>query len=262
MTKVNWLDFGDIIKSYEWELIDDETIGSTPDICWVRNVKTGKKALFKPNSHGKNEAYCEYAASKIAGFLNIACARIEVGELFFKYGCLSYDCSDEKRYRIADGYSLFRCDLLFNNFQKDSKDQEYKNGLEISFKGLLPYISKQTEVELIKMMFLDCLIKNSDRHPGNYSFYINFQRVLCGLMPLYDHGHSLFESYRDISLFPYEGFAELPFDDLYRLLIKNHSEIVNDLLDKMKTAEAKELLIKLECYEFIWERLKNFQTLK
>ena len=262
MTDMAWADSGDSIKSDEWELLDDETIGSTPDIVWVRNAKTGKKALFKPNSRGKNEAYSEYAVSKIAQFLNISCAKIEVGELFGQHGCISYDCSDEKRYRVADGYSLYRCDLLFNNSRKDSKNREYDSGIEISFKGLLPYVSEETEIDLVKMMFLDCLVQNSDRHPGNYSFFINFQRALCGLMPLYDHGHSLFESYRDISLFPYEGFMEVPFDSLYRLLVQNHSEIVNGLLDKMKTVEAKELLDKLGCYDFVWKRIEKFDKLE
>jgi len=258
MTDLAWLDPEDVIKSSEWEILDEETVGSTPDMCWVKNKITGKKALFKPNTHGKNEAYSEYAASKIAAFLFIKCARIEVGELFGKHGCLSYDCSDEKRYRVADGYSLHRCDVLFNNSRIDSINREYKNGIEISFKGLLPYISGEVEIDLVKMMFLDCLLKNSDRHPGNYSFYINFQRGLCGLMPLYDHGHSLFESYRDISLFPYEGFTELPFERLYKLLIDNHYDVIENLLNKIKTAEAKELLSKLQCYDFINERLEKF----
>jgi len=107
-------------------------------------------------------------------------------------------------------------------------------------------------------MFLDCLVKNSDRHPGNYSFLINFQHALCALMPLYDHGHSLFESYRDVSLFPYEGFMELPFDELYGLLATNHADIAGALLGKMKTEAAKELLVRLQCYDFIWSRIEKF----
>ena len=55
---------------------------------------------------------------------------------------------------------------------------------------------------------------------------------------------------------------ELPFDDLYRLLAENHSGIVDDLLDKVKTAEAKELLEKLGCYDFILKRVEKFENLR
>ena len=71
-TDPGWLDPGDAIRPDEWELLDDETVGSTPDLTWARNKKTGKKALFKPNSLGRNEAYSEYAVSKIAAFLDIS----------------------------------------------------------------------------------------------------------------------------------------------------------------------------------------------
>ena len=257
MIESDWiLDKRDIFTEELFQPLDEEVEGTTPDMCWVQNVDTGEYFLFKPNTFGGNESYNEYVAYNLATRLGISCARVMVGEMFGKVGCLSHRMDGTLRYRVSDGYSLHRCDQLFNNEKPDSDGLVYDSNVELSFKGLLPYVSEETATSLIRMMFLDCIIKNCDRHPGNYSFYINWQRIICQLAPLYDHGLSLGSASRDTSLFPYEGMGELSFKDLFSVLRENHIEIVGPLLERLLGDNFSELLKKLWCEQFILDRLE------
>ena len=262
MTSIpSWLDPQDAIDSDIWVKMDDETEGSTPDICWVMNAATRKRGLFKPDRYGETESYNEYVASKIAFFLDIPCAKIEVGFLFGKFGCISHDCNNERRHRTSNGDSLFRCDALFNNKRSDTNGVIYDSPLEISFMGLIPYVSKETEIDLIKMMFLDCIMFNPDRHGGNFSFYINRCRAISGLMPLYDHGLCMRSDLRDVSLFPYEGRFEPSFAELFRRINADYPEFVSMMMKRVQSDEFNGLLNKLECACFIQGRIKKFVDL-
>jgi len=253
-----WLGEQDIIVPAFWMKTDDEIEGSTLDICWVKNIETRKRALFKPDPVDNDAAYREYVTYKVAAFLGISCATIEVGSLLGRFGCISYDCNTERRHRISDGDSLYRCDKLFNDKKSDSNNTIYDSPIEISFRGLLPYVTKDTEIDLVKMMFLDCLMLNPDRHGGNYSFYINKQRAISGLMPLYDHGLCMRADLRDVSLFPYEGRTEPSFIDLFRSIRKDYPEFINGMMSKVFSADFAVLLKKLECYDFIMGRANRF----
>jgi len=263
MNDLKWLADEDKIDPAMWVKLDDEIEGSTPDMCWVKNTANGARALFKPdNVIEKSEvAYREYVTSKIAKFLEIPCAKIEVGELFGKFGCLSYDCNTERRHRISDGDSLYRCDTLFNNKRSDTNNVVYDSPVELSFKVLCQYITKETESDLLKMMFLDCLVLNPDRHGGNYSFYINRQRAISGLMALYDHGLCMRSDLRDVSLFPYEGRLEMTFAELFKSISSDYPGFAVSMMEKVKSDGFKLLLTELNCYEFIQNRIDKFDTI-
>jgi len=259
MIDLAWLDDGDAIKRMEWERTEDEIDGSTPDMCWVRSTATRKRALFKPDTLDVDGAYREYATYKVAKHLGIASAKIEVGTLFGKFGCISYDCNIERRHRVADGDSLYRCDTLFNNKRTDTNDIVYDSPIELSFTALRQYITHDTEMELLNMMFLDCLMLNPDRHGGNYSFYINRNRAISGLMALYDHGLCMRGDLRDVSLFPYEGRFEPSFHVLFNSMALDYPDYIASMLEKVKTDDFTLLLKKLGCVDFILNRISRFE---
>ena len=260
MIEFPWLDTAEIICSDEWTIIDEEIDGSTPDRFWVKNKKQGIKALFKPDNMQLPQAHVEYAVSKLGRALGIQCAKIKIGEFDGSFGCLSFSETFSKRHRISDGYSLYRCDSFFNNKKSDSNQKIYDNPVEISFKGLLPYISSETERSLFNMLYLDCIISNCDRHGGNYSFLITPNRVIGGLVDLYDHGLSLWNSLRDISLFPYDGLLELPFKEIYASLNRDYPEWVFEFETKLAADEVIQLMKTLECYDFICAQLNKLRS--
>jgi len=261
MIECAWLHENDVINKLDWVKTDDEVDGSTPNICWVKNITNGKRALFKPDTFGDIQAYREYATFRIARFLEIPSAQIEVGLLFDKFGCLSYDCNLERRHRASDAESLYRCDTLFNNAKSDSVNRVYDSPLELSFSSLCQYITDDTKNELIRMMFLDCLVLNTDRHGGNYGFFINKHRAISGLMPLYDHGLCMRADLRDVSLFPYSGIQESSFIELFSNLVKEHLSVVEPLLNKIQSDDFKSLVSDLKCSEFILDRVDRFCNL-
>jgi hypothetical protein len=254
MIECSWLKPDDIIITDDWVILDDEIDGTTQGRFWVKNKRTGGRALFKPENDRLRQAHVEYAVSCLGIGIGIRCARVQVGEIDGAFGCLSFDETFSKRHRISDGDSLYRCDSFFNNKKSDTNKKIYDSPAEISFKGLLPYISKETERDLFNMLYLDCIISNCDRHGGNYSFLITPHRVIGGLVDLYDHGLSLWNSLRDVSLFPYEGHFELSFKETYKLLCRDYWDWVVEFNNKLDSDEIISLMNEVECYDFMREQ--------
>jgi len=77
-------------------------------------------------------------------------------------------------------------------------------------------------------------------------------------MALYDHGLCMRNDLRDVSLFAYEGRIEPPFSELFRSICADYPEFVANMIGKVANDEFKFLLKRLECFDFIQERINAF----
>ncbi|MCL1912554.1 MAG: hypothetical protein FWG10_01395 [Eubacteriaceae bacterium] len=267
---LGWWHEKDWLDPNQWVMSGVEVSGTTGNMCWVMNTVTGDSGLFKPESQWRRSAYSEYAASKIAEALEIPSAKILVGKLFGASGCISLDvrkgCSDH----VLTCGSLLRCGGLLNRKKSDGNEMVYDNPGEMSFQGLLPYLPPDAELGMAKMMFFDAVIKNSGRHGSNFMFAIDHRRAISGFLPLYDHGNALQQGVsrwgrgrREGSAFAYHGYASMrqtfPFDDLYACLRRDYPALVGSLVAKLRSGGFREATAKLECYDFIIERLNNLE---
>jgi hypothetical protein len=302
---MSWWEETDWISSDEWEFTSYETRGTTPGMRWVMNTVTKDSGLFKPESRRKQSTYNEYAASKIAEVLKIPSAKVLVGKLFDLPGCISMDVRKGYSESIIIADSLLRFGELLNLKESRGEKMVYGSPVEMSFQGLLPYLSVEAELGLVKMMFFDCITGNPGRHESNYMFSVDNRRTISGLLPLYDHGLCFqelgylhdFSSILGIEIgstsgddfrgwwrgggsgrgmrgggrgliwrgssFPYYGpggfFSNFPFDELFGHMQRDYPELINTLTAIINSEEFREVATKLECYDFIVERVNRFE---
>ena len=263
-----WWNDEDWIDPSQWMVSCIEVMGTTHDMCWVMNTVTGESGLFKPESHWRKSAYCEYAASKIAQSLNIPSAKVIVGDFRGKPGCISFDVRKGCADRVVTGDALYNCGNLVNFEESKGSAVAYGRPDELSFLGLLPFLQRGAEISLVQMMFFDCITRNSGRHPSNFSFAIDSRPAISGLLPLYDHGWCIQENrfMRGGSAFGYYGpssfHRSFPFDSLYECMLRDYPELIETMVEKAYSSEFKETTEKLECYGFIMRRIESFQKLK
>ena len=260
---MSWWDEQDWIDPAQWVMSGVEVMGTTPGMCWVTNIVTKDRGLFKPESRWRRSAYGEYGASKLAAILEIPCAKVIVGELFGGGGCISFDVSRTSEYRVLVGSDLYLCGGLLNLEQSQVGDLVYDDPDEMSFLGLRPYLPANAETDMVRMMFFDCVTMNGGRHSDNYSFEVDARCAIRGMLPLYDHGWC-FQEHRFMgrgSSFPYFGRRGFLFEDLYVNIKRDYPELVAALASKARSDEFRETATKLEIYDFITQRVDEFESL-
>lgn len=144
--------------------------------CWKR--RNGTIQLLKKGSEGFANAglepYSEYYASQIAGKLTEDSVSYDL-EMFKGSLCTSCDLFTDE----ATGY------VPFYKFLKDNKSQDILSVLQIC--GELGY-----EYEFRRMILIDSIVMNQDRHLGNFGFMVDNETMqIKAFAPLFDFNMSL-----------------------------------------------------------------------
>ena len=133
--------------------------------------ENGKLYLYKANSPGGNECEREVLASNILDCFNIPHVKYEL--------------------TLKEGLTVCKCENmnLKNTSLVDSVEADIwanRNGIKLT------ELAKKIDSELFyKTIVVDYLISNSDRHGGNWGFYMNNQTgKLVAMHPLFDHNNA------------------------------------------------------------------------
>ena len=159
------------------------------------------------------EPYSEYYASKVCDYL--------------KFNHVNYELDHYKRNDASmDLITACKC---FTSEQYGSVSA-YDLGLK-TYEDVIEYckkLSKQAYESILDMLFLDCLLVNTDRHMGNIEFIMNNDTLeVVDIAPIFDNNYSLLprflEPYDIFSLKDYKARDGRTFDNLYRLILKHKS---------------------------------------
>lgn len=131
----------------------------------------GRLYLYKANSSGGNECEREVLASNILDCFNVPHVKYELTQ--------------------KEGLTVCKCENmnLKNTSLVDSVEADIwanRNGLNLTD------LAKKIDSELFyKTIVVDYLISNSDRHGGNWGFYMDNQNgKLIAMHPLFDHNNA------------------------------------------------------------------------
>ena len=172
----------------------------------------GKIGLFKFNkSPTTYENISEFIATKVANIIGIKSAYIELGTYNGKSGCMSYNILS-KNEELLEGINLINRKYPNYDPEKlfDSKKKEYYS-LEMILNSIEDYVG--LEQEFIKIVFLDFLIGNTDRHQSNWGV-LQKDGKINGIAPIYDNGSSLCSYIPESKIIDYLERDKLKFKSL------------------------------------------------
>lgn len=210
------------------------TAGSFPK-CWIRN-DAGDIFLYKRgNSHAGNtglEPYCEVMASEIAQKI------------------LGNDAVPYQLVRLY-GKQASRCQLFTN----EQYGYTPISGFSINHsspKALLRFYSEiGSELEFRKMVVLDCLTFNVDRHAGNHGVLVeNDTQIPVRMAPVFD---------LNLSLLPHIESED--WEHLETKLCDYAPEIGDDFTrigQQAMTSEIRSVLAGLKGFQFVFRGDENF----
>ena len=211
--------------------------------CWIR--ENGKLYLLKRGSetYGR-EVFAEYYASQLA---QAFCPRA------VKYDLLQYH-----------GHLATKCEIFTSEAVGFSQMMHYvENPYSVAPKEALSVIEKYGDGDdFRRMMILDALILNIDRHLGNFGLLIdNESQAPIGLAPVFDHNRSMLFNLND-EQFMREDMETLI--DVYPRLegefnLNAHSMLNDDIRIDLKN--LRDFTFTLNG-EFDWprERLKKYEA--
>lgn len=132
----------------------------------------------------------------------------------------------------------------FYSFVGDNED--YSNSF-----NMLNTISPKLAIDYLKMLYLDTLYRNYDRHNFNFGILCDADNGnVIKLAPNFDNNTALiFNSYLDVN----KGVA---FDDLFFNLL-NNNKIAREMFLKINIPEITEKSLKILMISLIWILIKN-----
>ena len=235
-----------------WKYLHDEIEGIHKNKSWLSNGTD--RALFKPDTEN-NESAVEYEAYKIASVLDIPCAKIDIIEFDGKKGCISYDVKERDN---PDIIYLYPDDLYQkgNKLTNRSKASDGTELIQISnvtlehVKTLMPHILPK----VIEMLFLDCVVRNNDRHGHNWEVIMNRNGDVLDVAPLYDHGLALWNDKNAMNTcrLPYADDVLLTHYAMFEQLCIEEPVLMKSLMTKCKN-------VKL--HEYAQKRLEQMKTI-
>lgn len=189
-----------IVNFDDWEESNSFSEGSgRSEKVWLQ--KGNQIGLFKfPKATEDGSTFehvSEHLAAKIANTLHIPCARVDIGTRNGRMGSMSYLVMDYKEEFLLEGLRFitwFYSDYDENHLIDRTTTTYYSIDMvfdvinQLSTWFDIDY--EKTRSDFIRMLTLDFLIGNSDRHHSNWAFIINKQNILR-FSPLYDNGSSL-----------------------------------------------------------------------
>lgn len=207
----------------------------------IKFVKASSKYTLGGTNSGR-EPYSEYYASIIADYLGFNHVKYSIrnhlrydGKLDVVTEC---DCYTSENIGTVTAY-----DLGINT---------YEELIEFSRK-----LSKESYITCVDMLFLDCLLLNTDRHFENIEFFVNndTQQIL-GIAPIFDNNYSFLprfvEGYNKFNRDEYKARDGRTFDELYNL-VKSHKYYTNELLvlKKLRLSKPDNVDISIKRISFL-----------
>lgn len=173
-------------------------------------LKAGSKYTLGGANSGQ-EPYSEYFAAKVCEFLNFRHVDYKLALYKRRDGrtdtITTCKCFTSEQYGSVSAY-----DLGLNT---------YENVIEYCKK-----LSKSAYKTIVDMLFLDCLLYNTDRHFGNIEFIVNNDTLeVVDIAPIFDNNYSFIprfmDGYSEFDRKDYIARDDISFEDLYRLVIRN-----------------------------------------
>ena len=163
-------------------------------------------------------------------------------------------CIDHIKYEMVDNITC-KCICMTNerlsrlNF---GEFEEYSHNKGFSaIKWVLDNYPKQFK----QMLIVDYLLANTDRHGGNWGFYIsNDNNIIQGLHPLYDHNNAFDEKFNDSW-----GSTVIPGQSMFTLAVEAQKELDLDLSVLLKINEEQFLACGVDSVPF-FERIHKLLT--
>ena len=205
--------------------------------CWIR--ENNEIYLLKGGSTGAANAglepFCEGLAAQVS--------------TIFWPNALDYDIAKFK------GHDVCKCKLFTD------EDRGYISvlnvlGEDVSDNTVFEYFKGiGHEEDFRRMVVLDALILNQDRHRGNYGFLFDNNKIqIETAAPMFDH---------NLSLLVYASESDLKNIDTYlRTLGPKIGEDFNEMAHMMLTSKIRSDLKNLRGFEFDYSKCPNFSDLR
>lgn len=229
----------------DWEEYKGASEGSgRSEKVWLSSNNGLDIVLFKFNKTDQTtENVSELIAADIAICLGIENARIEIGTYQGRIGCASYRINKECE-SLIEGVRLIN--KYYPDYDErtlfDEGSQTYYS-LEMILRSLEEYNFKN---DFFKVILLDFIIGNSDRHQSNWAILSDGE--INRLCPIYDNGSSLCSYISEEEVDLYLGKDKVRF----RALIDSKSRSIIRIDSKVKKQPTH-----LEMLQYIYNNYHN-----
>ncbi len=228
-----------------------ETNGNSPHTWkWHNNeiyfVKAGSKYTLGGSNSGR-EPFSEYYASIIAKYLGFNAVEYSIRE----------HVRQDKRIDEVTECKIFTNEEIGTTTANDLKLSSYEDVIEYCKK-----LSTNAYKTIIDMLFLDCLLLNTDRHFSNIEFFVNNEtQEVIDIAPIFDNNYSMLprfiENFDVFKRSDYVARDNRTFEELYSL-VKKHGNYRNELikLKDFKLEKPKKVNISDARLKFLNEFLQ------
>lgn len=207
----------------------------------IKFIKGSSKYTLGGSNSGR-EPYSEYYAGKVAMYLGFDCVEYKIR--YHRRSDGNIDVVTECGCYTSEKYGAVPANLLGIN--------KYEEVLEYCAK-----LGRDSYLTCLNMLFLDCLLLNTDRHMGNIEFIIDNDKlnVIC-IAPIFDNNYSLLprfiEGYDTFDRSQYAARDGRRFEDLYKIITK-HKDFKKELsaLRKFKFKPPDNVKIDKRRLEFL-----------
>ena len=199
-------------------------------------IENDKRYLYKDGSGDiRQEPFNEYITSKIAELLNIDCLEYKLGKNKDENGKIYSKCicMTDKDNEFINGFIALLDEKNSNDKYNDYIKVCKKNGIN------------NCEEDIDKMIILDYLIRNTDRHLGNFGILRNSESLKWEkIVSLFDNGNSLWHDAQGLQFINSNKNSDCRW-----LRISNEESVKltgkRDWLDKSKLNGIDKMIIKV-----------------
>lgn len=238
------IDLGNVEKNYFSPVVS--TNGSFPHTWKFNNgkitfVKAGSKYTLGGSNSGR-EPYSEYYASVVADYLG--------------FNHVNYSIREHRR---RDNRIDIVTDCNCFTTEQTGTVTAYLLGLD-SYEKVIEYckaLSTKSFHTILDMLFLDCLLLNTDRHFSNIEFFVDNRTLeVKELTPIFDNNFSFvprfIEDYDTFDRSEYLVRDNRTFENLYTL-VKQYKDYKGKLLSlkKLTLKKPKNVFIKDRRLKFL-----------
>ena len=185
----------------EW-VRNQEDMGSKKKFWYFGPDEEGGYWLFKYPKANTGEHWAEKIAAKIAGLLDIKCARVELAEFRGEQGSASETFTGVD-WELVHGNQMLA--MSVHNYDPDATFRHSKHTLENIWKVMESVFVENTAMmeakcRIAEYIILDALIGNTDRHHENWGVLRRWSGEYWeGFMaPSFDHASSLGRELLDV----------------------------------------------------------------
>ena len=220
-----------------WVLDSREPRGMMPCKVWLKNTEDNRRALFKPDT-AAGESEKSMVFYRVCIHLGVNCAKTEMLEYDGKKGCLSYDVGHRR---------------LIDN---EGAELEIKTGSsiknDISYSDMEPIMPDSVKLKFADMVYVDVLLRNIDRHSGNFKLLLDKNKRIIDLLGLYDNDQILGGDFAELSYFRWDTEISEPLYDVVKKPYKAFPDRIKEL-----AAKTAGLPSSIQYYDKIIGRFAN-----